>query len=96
MPVLAFLVYLAFVGALYFGGRSFSKMPGRHSHLYASGERHVFGAHSVQGYSAFFITALFFAVMHLGVLVVASGTPAPLTAVYIAGLALTLLALILG
>jgi hypothetical protein len=52
------------------------------------------------GYRPFFVVALFFAVLHLGVLVLAVGgissATAGGTAVFLVGLMLALLALILG
>jgi hypothetical protein len=42
------------------------------------------------------VVALFFAVLHLGVLVIGVGGLTPLTGLYLVGLALALLALILG
>ena len=48
------------------------------------------------GYRPFFVVALFFAVLHLGVLVLATGIPSPVMRIYLLGLLLALLALILG
>jgi D-alanyl-lipoteichoic acid acyltransferase DltB (MBOAT superfamily) len=45
---------------------------------------------------AFFVIGLFFAVLHLGVLMLASGGLSPMMGVYVAGLMLALVALILG
>lgn len=99
IPPVAFLVYLLLVGLLSGIGRV---MAGTHhplsdvkSDTYASGEvpHPSFGA---PGYRPFFQGALFFAVLHLGVLVLASGVTSPITAVYLVGLMLALMALILG
>lgn len=48
------------------------------------------------GYRPFFVVALFFAVLHLGVLVLGSGVASPVMRIYLLGLMLALLALILG
>ena len=48
------------------------------------------------GYRPFFVVALFFAVLHFGVLVLATGIPSPVMRIYLLGLMLALLALILG
>jgi NADH:ubiquinone oxidoreductase subunit 3 (subunit A) len=99
IPPVAFLLYLLLVGILSGIGRA---MAGAHhpssafkSGAYASGEAPhlVSGA---PGYRPFFRVALFFAVLHLGVLVLASGGLSPVTAVYLVGLILALVALILG
>jgi hypothetical protein len=50
----------------------------------------------VPGYRPFFIIALFFAVLHLGVLMLGSSGLAPFALLYLVGLLLALLALILG
>jgi hypothetical protein len=48
------------------------------------------------GYRPFFVIGLFFAVLHLGVLMLASGGLSTMMGVYVAGLMLALIALILG
>ena len=48
------------------------------------------------GYRPFFVVALFFAVLHLGALMLGSGSASPAMLVYLLGLMLALLALILG
>ena len=48
------------------------------------------------GYRPFFVVALFFAVLHLGVLVLGTGVSSPVLIIYLCGLMLALLALILG
>ena len=65
------------------------------SSLYASGEAPPAGQ-AAPGYRQFFIYALFFAILHLGVLMLASGSLTPLSGIYLAGLLLSLVALILG
>jgi hypothetical protein len=48
------------------------------------------------GYRPFMVVALFFAVIHLGILMIGSSGLTPLAGVYLAGLIMALLALILG
>lgn len=98
-PPLAFLMYLFLVGVLSGIGRI---MAGAHhpssdykSSDYASGEASHAGS-GAPGYRPFFQVALFFAVLHLGVLVLASGGLSPIAAIYLAGLMIALIALILG
>jgi hypothetical protein len=40
--------------------------------------------------------ALFFAILHLGILVMSTGNPSPVMIIYLLGLVVALLALILG
>ena len=74
-------------------------MRGKTSHLktstYASGEEHDTTS-AAPGYRPFFVAALFFAVLHLGVLMLGTSGLAPVSLVYLGGLMLALLALILG
>jgi hypothetical protein len=48
------------------------------------------------GYAPFFRVAFFFAVLHLGVLMLGSSGLTPIAGVYLVGLILALVALILG
>jgi NADH:ubiquinone oxidoreductase subunit 3 (subunit A) len=50
----------------------------------------------VPGYKPFFVIALFFAVLHLGVLMLGNAIVSPITVIYLLGLILALVALILG
>ncbi|HEY44287.1 MAG TPA: hypothetical protein G4O11_09930 [Anaerolineae bacterium] len=97
-PPIAFLANFLLVGVLYLIGRMLagpSTMTPHKSSTYSSGE-----APPVQpaapGYRPFFVVALFFAILHLGVLVMGSGGLTTITGLYLAGLGLALLALILG
>lgn len=95
-PPLAFLIYLVLVGVLAGFGRLLAG-PGQQtpfkSTIYASGEAPP--SHpAVPGYRPFFVIALFFAVLHLGVLVVGSSGLTPITGVFLVGLILALLVLI--
>jgi NADH:ubiquinone oxidoreductase subunit 3 (subunit A) len=97
-PVFAFVIYGLLVSILSLGGRMFS-MRGRLSSAktssYASGEEQD-TVPAAPGYRPFFVVALFFAVLHLGVLMLATSGLAPVSIVYLGGLILALLALILG
>ena len=65
------------------------------SSIYGSGEEApTFLA--APGYRPFFLIAFFFAVLHLGMLVLGSGGLTPITGAYLVGLVLALIALILG
>jgi NADH:ubiquinone oxidoreductase subunit 3 (subunit A) len=97
-PLIAFLIYLAVVAVASGLGRLFSAK-GRQTELksatYASGEEHDPYA-AAPGYRQFFVVALFFAVLHLGVLMVGSSGLSPASGPYLLGLVLALVALILG
>ncbi|MBI5668584.1 MAG: hypothetical protein HZC41_11310 [Chloroflexi bacterium] len=97
-PPIAFLIYLVLVGILSRFGKSLAPnapdSPLKRS-TYGSGEeaaQHL----AAPGYKPFFRVALFFAVLHLGVLVLGSGSLTGIEGVYLAGLGAALLALILG
>ncbi len=97
-PLISFALYLAFAALLYLIGRYLAGDTVKtilKSSTYASGElppRRM----AAPGYRPFFIIALFFAILHLGTLVLGSGGSNAITMIYLAGLILTLLALILG
>lgn len=97
-PLFAFLIYGLLVGILVLVSRAVS-MRGKPSHLktstYASGEEHDTEP-AAPGYRPFFVAALFFAVLHLGVLMLGTSGLAPVSLVYLGGLMLALLALTLG
>lgn len=97
-PLIAFLIYALAGSALSGLGRLFSAK-GRESQFkseaYASGEDHD-PLPAAPGYRQFFVIALFFAVLHLGVIMVGSSDLSNVTIVYLLGLILALIALILG
>ncbi len=97
-PPIAFLIYLVLVGILSGFGRLMAPS-GPESAVktstYASGEAAPVNP-AVPGYRQFFTVALFFAILHLGVLMLATGGLTPITGVYLVGLALALVALLLG
>ena len=97
-PPVAFAAYVLLVGILLAVARALSakgKASPTHSAVYASGEEAQAGAAS-PGYKPFFMVAFFFAILHLGVLIVGSGGFTVVTGVYILGLIFSLVALALG
>jgi NADH:ubiquinone oxidoreductase subunit 3 (subunit A) len=97
-PPLAFLIYLLLAGSLSLVGRMLagpSETSSVKASTYSSGEAAPTRP-AAPGYKPFFVIALFFAILHLGVLVMATGAFTMITAIYLVGLLLALLALILG
>jgi NADH:ubiquinone oxidoreductase subunit 3 (subunit A) len=99
LPPIAFLIYLVLVGLLSIFGKA---LTGRRkaasalkSSTYSGGEAPPTRL-AAPGYRPFFVVALFFAVLHLGVLVLSSGQPSPVMIIYLIGLLVALMALILG
>ncbi len=97
LPPIAFLIYLLLVGILSGIGRGLAPHhpSAAKSSTYGSGEEVKPGT-AVPGYRPFFLIALFFAILHLGVLMLGSSTFSPISLLYLAGLLLALFALILG
>ncbi|MGD2049697.1 MAG: hypothetical protein PVH03_09380 [Chloroflexota bacterium] len=97
-PPLALLINIGLIGILYGLGR-FMAGPSQASpaktSTYSSGEEPP-TQFIAPGYRPYFVVALFFAVLHLGVLVLGSGGFTLISGIYLVGLALTLIALILG
>jgi NADH:ubiquinone oxidoreductase subunit 3 (subunit A) len=95
---LAFVLYLGLVAGLAGVGRMLAG-PSHDSVLksntYSSGEAPPTRA-AAPGYRPFFVVALFFTIVHLGVLMLGSSQLLPLAAAYLVGLVIALLALILG
>jgi NADH:ubiquinone oxidoreductase subunit 3 (subunit A) len=97
-PPIVFLIYLLLVGILCGFGRLLAGPPNPNpikSSTYASGEESLPGT-PAPGYRPFFKVALFFAILHLGVVVLASGGTSSGTLLYLLGLIVALVALILG
>ncbi len=97
-PPVAFLIYLVLVGLLAGIGRYLAGAEHRTAMkvtTYASGEAPPTRS-AAPGYRPFVVIALFFAILHLGVLMLATGGLTPITGVYLVGLALALVALLLG
>ncbi len=97
-PLIAFLIYGLAASAVSGIGRLFAAK-GHQSEFksepYASGEDFD-PIPAAPGYRQFFVIALFFAVLHLGVIMVGSSDMSSVTVVYLLGLMLALVALILG
>jgi NADH:ubiquinone oxidoreductase subunit 3 (subunit A) len=98
-PPIAFLIYLLLVGLLSLFGKGLAGKSGTASALksstYSSGEAPPTRL-AAPGYRPFFVVALFFAVLHLGILVMSTGSGSPVMIIYLLGLLVALLALILG
>jgi NADH:ubiquinone oxidoreductase subunit 3 (subunit A) len=97
-PPVAFLIYLALVGLLSGFGRMLAyrgENTPLKSSTYASGETPPARA-AAPGYRPFVVIALFFAVVHLGALMLGTSGLSLTTAGYVVGLMAVLLALILG
>jgi NADH:ubiquinone oxidoreductase subunit 3 (subunit A) len=98
IPPIAFVIYILLVTALARIGRMLagpSNASAAKSSTYSSGEAGPTTT-AVPGYRPFFLIALFFAILHLSVLVLASGGFTMITGIYLAGIILALVMLILG
>ena len=97
-PPVAILIYLLLAGILTGVGSALAG-PSRPSAMkastYAGGESPPSQV-TPPGYRPYFVIALFFAIVHLGTLVLASGGLSPVAGMYAAGLLLTLLVLALS
>ena len=97
-PLVAFLIYLLATFIVSGLGKLFSAA-GRKTQFktatYASGEEHD-PLPAAPGYRQFFVVALFFAILHLGVLMIGSSGLSAVAVPYLLGLILALIALILG
>lgn len=97
-PPVALLIYLAFAGLVALFGRALAgpaEPTETKRSTYSGGERPPLRM-AAPGYKPFFVIALFFAILHLGVLMLGSSGLTALSGLYLGGLVLTLLALILG
>jgi NADH:ubiquinone oxidoreductase subunit 3 (subunit A) len=97
-PPVAFGLYALLVGLLLAASWRLSarSAPSQaKTSTYSSGERAQAGI-AAPGYRPFFMVALFFAFLHLGVLIVGTGGFTIVTGVYILGLIFSLVALALG
>ena len=98
IPPIAFVIYLVLVALLSGFGRVLAgrAQPSElKTSTYTGGEQLPMTT-SLPGYRGFFVMALFFATLHLGVLMLGSSSFAPTAIVYLIGLMLALLVLILG
>ncbi len=97
-PPVAILIYIPLVLVLVWLGKRLAgpeRANAVKSSVYGSGEESPDGA-AQPGYRPFILIAFFFAILHLGVLVVGSGSITMGPAIYLAGLVVALVALILG
>lgn len=97
-PPIAFLLYIPLVLVFVVLGKRMagdSKTSDLKRSLYGSGEAAPTSFAS-PGYKPFFLVALFFAILHLGILVLGSGSLNSTEGVFLGGLILALLALVLG
>ncbi len=97
-PPLAFLIYLPLVYAIYLVGRGLAgkgNPSSSKSSVYGSGEAAPTTL-AAPGYRPFFLVAFFFAVLHLGMLIIGTGSFTVSMIPYLVGLILALIALILG
>ncbi len=97
-PPIAFLLYLVLASLLSLWGRSLAgpvKFNSIKASTYTGGEEPPLYM-AAPGYRPFFVVALFFAILHLGVLVLGTGSGSQIVVIYLCGLILALLALILG
>lgn len=97
-PPIAFLIYVLLVGILSGMGRLMAGPANPDpvkSSTYASGEDAP-SYLAAPGYRPFFKVALFFAILHLGALVLATGNFSGVMVIYLVGLLFALIALLLG
>jgi NADH:ubiquinone oxidoreductase subunit 3 (subunit A) len=97
-PPLAILIYIPLVFAIYLVGRGLAgkgNPSANKSSVYGSGEAAPTSL-AAPGYRPFFLVAFFFAVLHLGMLIIGTGTFSWQMIPYLVGLILALIALILG
>lgn len=97
-PPIAFLIYIPMVLLIIWLGKQLAgqaKPSEAKSSSYGSGEKAPTMA-AAPGYRPFFIIAFFFAILHLGMLVLGVGELDESQAIYIIGLSVALIALILG
>jgi hypothetical protein len=97
-PPFALFLYIGFASGIYWIGRGLAgggNPSAAKSSLYGSGEEAP-ALLAAPGYRPFFLIAIFFAILHLGALVLGTGQPSVLHIVFVGGLALALLAMILG
>jgi NADH:ubiquinone oxidoreductase subunit 3 (subunit A) len=97
-PPVAFLLYIPLVTLIARAGRYMAgeqKQDAAKSKNYGSGEEATTML-AAPGYRPFFLIAFFFAILHLGMLVLGSGSLDTISPVYLIGLLLAMAALILG
>lgn len=97
-PPVAFLIYIPLVLLITWLGRQLAGPENQtesKSQTYGSGEEAP-NYMAAPGYMPFFLVALFFAILHLGTLVLGLSDLSGSSAIYVGGLAIGLIALLLG
>jgi NADH:ubiquinone oxidoreductase subunit 3 (subunit A) len=97
-PPIAFMLYIPLVLVIVWFGQQLAgpdKVDANKSSLYGSGEEAP-SYSAAPGYKPFFLVALFFAILHLGMLVLGLAEGSNTAVIYLVGLGIGLLALILG
>ncbi len=97
-PPIAFLIYIPLVMLITWVGKQLagpSKPSEAKSSVYGAGEK-ASNIAAAPGYRPFFLVAFFFAILHLGMLVLGVGELTTAQGIYLVGLILALVALILG
>jgi NADH:ubiquinone oxidoreductase subunit 3 (subunit A) len=97
-PPVAFLIYIPLVLLILWAGRQLAGpevSSENKSRIYSSGEEAPTYT-AAPGYRPFFLVALFFAILHLGMLVLGLSDLSGTSAFYLGGLAIGLVALLLG
>ena len=97
-PPIAFLIYIPLVWVFLMAGK---RMAGEATDSDPTKTSYASGAEAPTnfaspGYKPFFLVALFFAILHLGILVLGTGNLNSTEALFLGGLILALLALVLG
>jgi NADH:ubiquinone oxidoreductase subunit 3 (subunit A) len=97
-PPFAFLIYVPLVLVILAVGKYLagdSNPSDLKSSIYGSGESGPTSA-AAPGYRPFFLIMFFFAILHLGMLILATGGLTPVSGFFLLGLILCLVALVLG
>jgi len=97
-PPVAFIIYIPLVLFIIWIGRQLAgpaEVSAKKSQIYSSGEEAPTYT-AAPGYRPFFLVALFFAILHLGMLVLGLSDLSTTSVIYVVGLAIGLVALLLG
>ena len=97
-PPFAFVLYIPLVLVIVGIGKALAgpeNPSDAKSSVYGSGEEAA-NFSAAPGYQPFFLIAFFFAILHLGILVLGSGGMTLTTGIYLAGVIFALIALMLG
>lgn len=97
-PPVAFVLYIGIAGLVVLFGRKLAGPANRTEaklSTYSSGEAPPTDE-AAPGYKPFFFVALFFAILHLGILVLGTSEYSSATMIYLVGLIVALAAMILG